>query len=310
MRLAAVGVTVSAWTASVALAGRCVLVEDFTATWCTPCIFAGDALGQLQDEHPNDIAVLQIHSYDGYTIPWGTTRLTSYHAFAGLPDVIFDGVLEKLGADAQIYPIYLGLFNTRLAVPSDVTVEVGGEQVSGQTFTFEVRVCLPSDGLPRPARVYLVRALDHYPAGGTHYRSCLMEAAAAEDIALVPGQCQVIQRSMTFDAVSWAHQADIRVLAWVEVPADAGFREVFQAVQVAWPFSPLPPLYQVGDINCDGSVDFNDINPFVLYLSNFGAWQAEFPTCPPVVGDINGDGTYGQASFLDINPFVALLSGR
>ncbi len=26
-------------------------------------------------------------------------------------------------------------------------------------------------------------------------------------------------------------------------------------------------------------------------------------------GDINGDGTYGQASFADINPFVGLLTG-
>ncbi len=58
----------------------------------------------------------------------------------------------------------------------------------------------------------------------------------------------------------------------------------------------------VGDLNCDGHIDFGDINPFVLYLSNFGAWQAAFPN-----GDINCDGTYGQASFGDINPFVALM---
>ncbi len=36
-----------------------------------------------------------------------------------------------------------------------------------------------------------------------------------------------------------------------------------------------------GDRNCDGHIDF---------------------------GDINGDGTYGQASFTAINPLVALLS--
>ncbi len=65
----------------------------------------------------------------------------------------------------------------------------------------------------------------------------------------------------------------------------------------------------VGDLNCDGAVDFGDINPFVLYLSNFATWQSAFPTCPAENGDINGDGTYGQGSFGDINPFVALLSG-
>jgi glucose/arabinose dehydrogenase/plastocyanin len=63
-----------------------------------------------------------------------------------------------------------------------------------------------------------------------------------------------------------------------------------------------------GDMNCDGLVDFADINPFVEYLSNFAQWQADFPGCPPTNGDINGDGTYGGGSFGDINPFVALLT--
>jgi hypothetical protein len=66
----------------------------------------------------------------------------------------------------------------------------------------------------------------------------------------------------------------------------------------------------VGDLNCDGVTDFADINPFVLYLSNFATWQATFPGCDPLNGDINGDGVYGQASFGDINPFVFLLAHR
>ncbi len=63
-----------------------------------------------------------------------------------------------------------------------------------------------------------------------------------------------------------------------------------------------------GDVNCDGRIDFGDINPFVLYLSNFAGWQAVFPDCAPEIGDVNGDGTYGAGSFGDINPFVARLT--
>jgi hypothetical protein len=63
-----------------------------------------------------------------------------------------------------------------------------------------------------------------------------------------------------------------------------------------------------GDMNCDGQIDFADINPFVQYLSSFAAWQATYPGCNAVNGDINGDGEYGQTSFGDINPYVALLS--
>ena len=63
-----------------------------------------------------------------------------------------------------------------------------------------------------------------------------------------------------------------------------------------------------GDLNCDGVVDFGDINPFVMFLSNYTAWQAAFPGCPATNGDINGDGVYPD--FADINPFVALLTSR
>ncbi len=64
----------------------------------------------------------------------------------------------------------------------------------------------------------------------------------------------------------------------------------------------------IGDLNCDGTISFGDINPFVLYLSNLGAWQAAFVGCPAENGDINCDGIQGQGSFGDINPFVALMT--
>ncbi len=63
----------------------------------------------------------------------------------------------------------------------------------------------------------------------------------------------------------------------------------------------------VGDLNCDGMVDFGDINPFVTFLSNQAAWVSAFPGCNPQNGDINGDGTYGEGSLGDINPFVVLM---
>ena len=61
-----------------------------------------------------------------------------------------------------------------------------------------------------------------------------------------------------------------------------------------------------GDLNCDGRVDFGDINPFVLALSDPSAWQAAYPGCELLYGDISGD---QELDFGDINPFVALLTG-
>lgn len=59
-----------------------------------------------------------------------------------------------------------------------------------------------------------------------------------------------------------------------------------------------------GDTNCDGVVDFGDINPFVMALSDPAHYIETYPGCPLTSADIEGDGT---VDFGDINPFVALL---
>jgi hypothetical protein len=61
-----------------------------------------------------------------------------------------------------------------------------------------------------------------------------------------------------------------------------------------------------GDMNCDGAVDFGDINPFVLALTSPAAYTNEFPYCDIMLADCNTDGT---VDFGDINPFIALLTG-
>ena len=66
-------------------------------------------------------------------------------------------------------------------------------------------------------------------------------------------------------------------------------------------FTPSPK----GDTNCDGVVNFQDINPFVLALSDPAAYQAQYPQCDILNCDTNCDGV---VNFSDINPFVAILS--
>ncbi len=63
-----------------------------------------------------------------------------------------------------------------------------------------------------------------------------------------------------------------------------------------------PPIVS-GDINCDGRVDFFDIDWFVLALGYPGGvgWLLD---CPWIVADCDGD---GDVDFFDIDPFVARL---
>ncbi len=59
-----------------------------------------------------------------------------------------------------------------------------------------------------------------------------------------------------------------------------------------------------GDMNCDGAVNFDDINPLVLALSNFNGYIAAYPACNVFNADCDHD---GDVDFDDINAFVALL---
>jgi hypothetical protein len=63
-------------------------------------------------------------------------------------------------------------------------------------------------------------------------------------------------------------------------------------------------LAKPGDADCSGSIDFGDINPFVMAVVNTPMWQASYPDCPLGNVDISGNGSVG---FEDINPFVALM---
>jgi len=65
-----------------------------------------------------------------------------------------------------------------------------------------------------------------------------------------------------------------------------------------------PPTVTRGDLDCDGDVDFDDINPFVIALGGQTGYQAAYPDCHWLHADCDAD---GDVDFDDINAFVALL---
>jgi hypothetical protein len=86
------------------------------------------------------------------------------------------------------------------------------------------------------------------------------------------------------------------------------------ALAPAW-FAPAPtvllptptPCAVPGDMNCDGVVNCDDLNPFVQALSDPKQWQLEHPGCPIMNGDVNQDGVF---DFGDINAFNEAISKR
>ena len=62
--------------------------------------------------------------------------------------------------------------------------------------------------------------------------------------------------------------------------------------------------WTTGDLNCDGVVNFSDIDPFVLAITDPPAYAAAYPDCDPLLADCDQD---GAVNFGDIEYFVALL---
>jgi hypothetical protein len=94
---------------------------------------------------------------------------------------------------------------------------------------------------------------------------------------------------------------------WVMGPTDGGVTYPgwnLDDIEI-WALVPAPDV--MGDMNCDLVVDFFDINPFVLALTNPAGYAATYPQCNILHGDINGD---GNVEFGDINPFITLLTGN
>jgi hypothetical protein len=65
------------------------------------------------------------------------------------------------------------------------------------------------------------------------------------------------------------------------------------------------PGFCPGDTNCDGSIDFFDIDPFLLALFDPTGYSAAYPACAPLgTADVNND---GNVDFFDIDPFLNVL---
>jgi hypothetical protein len=59
-----------------------------------------------------------------------------------------------------------------------------------------------------------------------------------------------------------------------------------------------------GDMNCNGIIDFFDIDPFLLELFTPAAYASAYPQCDPSNADLSLDGT---VDFFDIDPFLDVL---
>ncbi len=135
-----------------------------------------------------------------------------------------------------------------------------------------------------------------------------------DDLRLLPASPAVDAGGTGVLPADWCDvDADGNVLEFIQIDLDGHNRrvDVASAPDVGGNPSPMPDMgaYEVqlsklGDMDCDGDVDFFDIDPFVAALSGEAAYLGSFPSCFWLNADANGD---GEVDFFDIDPFVALI---
>lgn len=169
---------------------------------------------------------------DPYELPWGTARGLFYNIWSdGIPWFAYDGLFDA-------WPIanYEPALVQRMAVPTDVTLELSGVELAADTWEFTAEVCVEAGGVGKNMRIYMVQALDKYPVSPTYSRNTFQQAATTEDVTVAAGACVEVVRSFTFDTLSMANPEDIVVMAWAQEPLPGIPAEVHQAAQLKWPF--------------------------------------------------------------------------
>ncbi|MBU0641308.1 MAG: hypothetical protein KKB50_20815 [Planctomycetes bacterium] len=267
----------------------------------------------MLDDYPDTFTSIQIHTGGaGPVTAWGNARRTFY-GVSGIPDAWFDGKEQATGAYTNVdtqYNWYRGIYLDRLAVTSDIKLELGGELISGQTYEIKVRVTNDPVGTPQEwtVAIHMAQLLDNYPTYGGYHRNCCKGGPASEVITLAPDESIVLTREITFDAVSWANQSNIKIAAFAQNDKADPPARVHNATVMNWPFTPLQE-YEVGDLNCDGAINGFDIDAFIMVLEEgppYTTYYATYPNCDHMLADCNDD---GDVNGFDIDAFIVLLGG-
>jgi len=213
----------------------------------------------LLDVFPDSLSFIQYHHDDESALPWSDARWTFY-GLHYTPTTIFDGADVMIGSLLDIelqYNLYrVNHFQPDRAAPTDVTLTIRGEPVSGQTYRAIVDVGIEPNGVPRTLRIYMVQVLDFWPTTKSYYRNGFKQAAPTVDVSLNPGEVQTLEATFTFDAESWANRENIKLIAWAQLPLDTAPAVVWQSATRQWPLVSYPD-----DWDGDGVADTADNCP-------------------------------------------------
>jgi thiol-disulfide isomerase/thioredoxin len=278
-------------------ADRLVVVEDFNATWCGPCIPVGQALNDLQDDYAGDVIVFQVHQADAYATTWGNQR-AAFYGVPGYPTVWFDGIDSRVGtagSAAVDYAAFVQMLSGRLGDATDVFVDTVAAPLGGNQYRVDAFVGIEPGGTGKTMRLHIVQALDNTPSG-SHYLNCFMQANDYETITLAPGEWTVVSHTFTLTGESASRLQDVRFIAFAQTNSGSGPAEIHNADWVGT--QPMHVWACCIDGDCVATTQ-----AFCNAIS--GEWQpgtgcGESACVTGCAGDANGDGDVGLTDLLSV----------
>jgi len=260
---------------------------------------------QIANDYPNRFAPLTMHlNGDPWSTSWGQDRIDAFYGLAGAtPTFMVDALWNCQASDYRYY------VEEQLAVPTDVTLDLSGSQVGGDTWDVTARVCLEGSG-SRPVRVFIAHTLDHHPELQNYSTNVLMQAASETDITLSGAGCEDVTSRIKFDPVSMANTSNIVIIAWAQMPATNAPTTVYQAGIMRWPFPAGSQLTTIEIAPTDVTMALGEQIEFTAVgKDQSGAViQLEDPTWS-LGGAGNGGGTFDPGSGSDTTIFTATTPG-
>ena len=229
---------------------------------------------------------IQPHVGDSYAHGWCWDRWYFYNGYY-VPRVQVDGLYGLVGYTEANYASLEEDMYERLAVPTDVTLELYGEVGRSQDFNVTIVIGLDPDGVAKTVRLHLQDVLWDWPYNtDERYNNGVKQGFELGDFELTPGETVTVTHTITFDDESWSNQDRIRIAAYVHDPQPAAPAEVYQSEMVQWP---LDPPGCKGDVNSDEMVDIDDVFDV---LSHWGEGTGQY--------DVNNDGIVDIDDLFDV----------
>ena len=260
-----------------------VVVEEFTAEWCGPCVGGYYAMERAKDRWGDEISQLTYSTADRYTNTHGSKRDNECGIFA-IPTFVFHGTYVSLGtpSDSTI-DTYIG--NCQAQTPEGQIIGNWSVQAISNTafanIKFQADTTLP-DGYELRVILHESRWSLSASNGLTEYQYHVIDGVYRDLPAMQAGDQVTVLTSFDLSANQWVQDTDnLGITVYLHNTASSDKKNV----KAGWELGPVSFL----DLNSDLKINKTDSNLFRRTL-----------------GSRIGDPNYTAAADMDQNGVIDL----